>query len=116
MAAGSCWSSLPRLGWEPGWEPCWEPPLPTPGCADRPFPLLTFQIRTKWIPMVNGGVEKGSRYRVRCDLRVHRWGILEARESPLPLRSLLRSKQLGGLRPDHSEQKNTAGFLPRRSS
>uniref|UniRef100_A0A8U7MNH0 Mitochondrial Rho GTPase n=1 Tax=Corvus moneduloides TaxID=1196302 RepID=A0A8U7MNH0_CORMO len=34
---------------------------PLPCCADSPFPLLTFQIRTKWIPMVNGGLEKGSR-------------------------------------------------------
>lgn len=34
--------------------------------------MLAFQIRTKWIPMVNGGAEKGARYWVRS------WVIPEA--------------------------------------
>lgn len=51
---------------------------PSPGRADRPFPMLTFQIRTKWIPMVNGGVEKGSRYCVRRGPQAQNWGVLEA--------------------------------------
>lgn len=51
---------------------------PSAGCSDRPFPVLTFQIRTKWIPMVNGGAEKGARYWVRS------WVILEAAGPSLP--------------------------------
>lgn len=75
MAAGPC-SCLPAcLG------------APSPGCADSPFPLLTSQIRTKWIPMVNGGLDKGSRYCVGCDLWVQNWGILGALGYPPTLTS-----------------------------
>uniref|UniRef100_A0A8C9F5I7 Mitochondrial Rho GTPase n=1 Tax=Pavo cristatus TaxID=9049 RepID=A0A8C9F5I7_PAVCR len=34
---------------------------PSPLCSHRSFSVLALQIRTKWIPMVNGGAEKGAR-------------------------------------------------------
>lgn len=41
--------------------------------------MLALQIRTKWIPMVNGGAEKGARY---C---VQNWMIPEVAGPLLPV-------------------------------
>lgn len=56
---GPPWALTPphislKLSWSFRWKP-WArwPPHPTLG--------LAFQIRTKWIPLVNGGTERGPR-------------------------------------------------------